>query len=323
MPVRPRKTRKTDRPRLGHRHAVELELHQIERRHAELRIHDEGRRGRLLASLAEVGQQVPVIVVPRADRFVLIDGYLRLEALERLGRDTVEATTWVLSEAEALLQHHHLSGSSHSALEDAWLLARLRDDGLSLDESARRLCRSKSWVSRRLALLRDLGQAVQQRVRQGTIPPQAAMKYLVPLARANRGQCDELVEALGATRVSVRDVAALYQGWRSADAQGRRRLVADPMLYLRALRATAEVDPGDGEMPMLLKDLTVLGAVALRARQRLRRRDRLALEAAYRRSHIRAAWRSADAAFTQLRQAFEEAWPDAGPEHKDDDPQAV
>ena len=33
----------------------------------------------------------------------MIDGYKRIAALEQLGRDTVEATVWAMSEAEALV----------------------------------------------------------------------------------------------------------------------------------------------------------------------------------------------------------------------------
>ncbi len=179
---------------------MDLELHQLELRHADLRIRDAGRRRRLLAALAEQGQQVPVVVVSEA-RYVLIDGYLRVEALQQLGCDTVQATPWPLSEIDALVQHHHLSGASHSPLEQAWFLARLREQGLSMDELGRRLCRSKSWVSRRLALVSALSERVQGKVRRGTIP---------------------LVEALGDTRVSDREVAALYAGWSHADATGRR-----------------------------------------------------------------------------------------------------
>src|SRR5690606_5347010 len=108
-----------------------LELHQLELRHADLRIRDAGRRRRLLAALAEQGQQVPVVVVSEEPRYVLIDGYLRVEALRQLGCDTVQATQWPLSEVDALVQHHHLSAASRSPFEQAWFLARLREQDLS------------------------------------------------------------------------------------------------------------------------------------------------------------------------------------------------
>src|SRR4051794_41802931 len=72
---------------------MQLEFHQLERRWEHLRVRHAGRQRRLLASLAEVGQQTPLVVVAAegaADRYVVIDGYKRIAALEKLGRDTVE-----------------------------------------------------------------------------------------------------------------------------------------------------------------------------------------------------------------------------------------
>lgn len=75
---------------------MEVELHQLLLRYERLRkCHPRGERA-LLASLAEIGQQVPVVVVGDAERFVLIDGYKRVRALRRLARDVVLATRWEL-----------------------------------------------------------------------------------------------------------------------------------------------------------------------------------------------------------------------------------
>lgn len=301
---------------------MQIELHQIELRHADLRIRDAGRRRRVLASVAQEGQQVPVIVVAGGERYVLIDGYLRVEAVRRLARDTVEATAWPLSESEALIEHHHLSSATRSALEEGWLCRRLRDQGLGLEEVARRLCRSKSWVSRRLGLVGELGGVVEERVRAGTIPPHAAMQYLLSLARANRRQCAALVEALGETRVTDREVGALYEGWRRADRTGREQLVADPGLFLRALAAQGAETPSTADRShALVKDLTALSAVAWRARRSLRG-DGIALEAKYAELDVRAAWRAAESAFGALSAAWKETWPDAGPDDSHDHPQA-
>jgi ParB/RepB/Spo0J family partition protein len=299
---------------------VDLELHQLELRHADLRIRDAGRRRRLLAALAEQGQQVPVVVVSEVPRYVLIDGYLRVEALRQLGCDTVQATQWPLSEVDALVQHHHLSSASRSPFEQAWFLTRLREQGLSLDELARRLCRSKSWVSRRLALVSVLSEQVQTKVRRGTIPPHAAMKYLVPLARANKQPCEALVAALGDTRVSDREVASLYAGWSHADAAGRRRICAEPLLYLRALQAEAAEAPAtDDPGTALAKELATLSAAAWRARQRVR--QGLHFDTTYRRIDLCAAWRTAQDAFDELAGVLQEALIDAGPDDPDSRPQ--
>ena len=303
-----------------------MELHQLELRHADLRIRDADRQRRLTASVAELGQVVPIVVVAEGDRFVLIDGYLRVASLARLKRDTATATAWPLGEAEALIQRHHLGASGRSALEEAWLLAHLGcERGLTGDELARRFCRSKSWVSRRLALVGELSIEIQVRVRAGVVPPQAAMKYLVPLARANQRHFDALVCALGDVRVTEREVGALYAGYRRADHAGRARLVAEPHLFLKALReAEPEPEPRTAEesVTQLEKDLSMVSAVAWRAYKRVGK-GKLDVESTYGRSHLGAAWRAADAAFSALREAMKEAWPDAGPDDtKRDSPAA-
>lgn len=85
---------------------MRLELHQLERRWEHLRVRHPARQRRLLASLAEGGQQTPIVVVAiedQPDRYVVIDGYKRIAALEQLGRDIVEAVVWPMSEAAAVL----------------------------------------------------------------------------------------------------------------------------------------------------------------------------------------------------------------------------
>jgi ParB family transcriptional regulator, chromosome partitioning protein len=74
---------------------MQLEFHQLDLRWEHLRVREPHRQRHLLASLAESGQQTPVVVVVSkadSDRYLVIDGYKRIAALRQLGRDTVEAT---------------------------------------------------------------------------------------------------------------------------------------------------------------------------------------------------------------------------------------
>src|SRR5205814_10366361 len=160
---------------------MQLEFHQLDRRWEHLRVREPHRQRRLLASLADSGQQTPIVVVISPDnsqRYLMIDGYKRIAALEQLGRDTVEATIWAMSEAEALLLSRSLRFSpQESALEQGWLLAEMEQRfGYGLDDLARRFDRSTSWVSRRLALVELLPEAIQQQVREGKLAAQVAMK---------------------------------------------------------------------------------------------------------------------------------------------------
>jgi len=250
---------------------MQIELHQLELRYAGLRAAEPARQRRLLSSLCEVGQQVPVVVVAApAGRYVLIDGYARVEILGKLGRDTVEATVWPLSESEALIARFHLEGCARSTLEQAWLIEHLaKDEGLSLDEIARRLCRSKSWVSRRLGLRKALWPQVQDKVAAGQIPPQAAMKYLLPLARANGAHARTLVAGLGKERISVRQMGRLFAAYRAADPVGRARLCESPLLFLQveAHAERAVKDQAQG-IARLISDLGAIAGLCGRARRR-------------------------------------------------------
>jgi hypothetical protein len=82
---------------------VDLEFHQLELRYERLRVIRPEQERRLLASLAEVGQQVPIVVIqdPGNGRFVVIDGYRHVRSLRRPVQDTVGASCWPGNEADA------------------------------------------------------------------------------------------------------------------------------------------------------------------------------------------------------------------------------
>ena len=146
-----------------------LEFHQLELRYERLRVIRPEQERRLLTSLAEVGQQVPIVVVQDqvSSRFVVIDGYKRVRCLHRLARDMVMASWWPGEESDALIVTRLMQiAEPESALEQSWLLSELHDRfGLSLEELARRFGHSVSWVSRRLALVQELPDSIQEQVR--------------------------------------------------------------------------------------------------------------------------------------------------------------
>ncbi len=134
---------------------MSLEFHQLDLRFEHLRVRRPERERRLLASLAASGEHIPIVVVAVGDqthRYLVFDGYKRIAALRQLGRDTVSATVWPITEVEALLLEQSMRTSEgSSALEQGWLLAELKNRfGYSFDELARQFDQSVGWVSRRL-----------------------------------------------------------------------------------------------------------------------------------------------------------------------------
>jgi ParB/RepB/Spo0J family partition protein len=250
---------------------MDLEFHQLELRFEHLRVRSPDRERRLLASLAESGQQVPIVVVAiegEPDRYLVIDGFKRVAALQRLGRDTVRATVWELSDAEALVLDRSLRLSEQeTALEQGWLLAELESRfGYDLQELARRFDRSVSWVSRRLALVDLLPDAVQQRVRRGEIGAQVAMKFLVPAARISVQACEDMAAAFARHKLRTREAGELYAAWRDASPRVRQRILEEPGLFLKANRQRRR--PRDAAARSvtseLLRDLQTIQAIATR-----------------------------------------------------------
>lgn len=256
---------------------MQLEFHQLDRRWEHLRVRHPARQRRLLASLADSGQQTPIVVVAaeeQADRYVVIDGYKRIAALAQLGRDTVEAVVWPMSEAAAVLLDRSLRLSEHeNALEVGWLLAELEQRfGFGLDELARRFDRSVSWVSRRLALVEVLPEAIQQQVREGKIAAQVALKFLVPVARQSLEDCQRMAAIFAQQHCDTREAGQLYAAWRKGSPAIRKRILDAPDLFFKAQREAQEKAPAgapSGPGAELLRELEMVAAIVNRAQRRL------------------------------------------------------
>lgn len=259
---------------------MELEFAEIGMKYGDLRIRVPGAEKRLMASLATEGQQNPVLLVSasRGDSpLILIDGYRRVEALKKLGKDTVEAMVLPLSEKEGLIFRQSFEETQkQTAFEDGWLMVELMEEfGMSQVELTGVFHRSESWVSRRLSLVRELPKSVQEMVRQGKLCSYAAMKYLVPLARAKKSECEELSRNLSGQQLSSREVERIYVGYvcakKNGDIEQRRRILSKPLLYLKA-REESESGPekrDEEEQHALIEDFKILLTVSGRARLRM------------------------------------------------------
>jgi ParB/RepB/Spo0J family partition protein len=290
---------------------MQLEFHQLDRRWEHLRVHHPGRQRRLLASLADSGQQTPIVVViaeGQADRYVVIDGYKRLAALEQLGRDTVEAVVWPMSEAEAVLLDRSLRLAEHeTALEVGWVLAEMEQRfGYSLEELARRFDRSVRWVSQRLALVELLPEGIQQQVREGKIAAQAAMKFLVPVARQSLEDCQRMAVILAEHHCDSHEAGQLYAAWRRGSAVIRKRILGDPALFFKAQRQ--EKAPA-GLAGDLIHDLEMVAAIVNRAHRWLAGAEAVELD----HQHRAAARQQIEWIAKQLQRIDEKLLPEQAP----------
>jgi ParB-like chromosome segregation protein Spo0J len=262
-------------------HRLELDLHQLDLRFAASRLVDPQAVARIAQSIERCGQIVPCIVAPApggadagAAPLVLIDGYRRVAALRRLGRDTASVEQWTCGLTEAVLGVlARAQDRSFAIIEEALLLRELmQGQGLSQQDLARRCGRDVSWVSRRLQLLSGLPDAALAAVRTGKLSAWAANRVVVPLARANAAHADSLLAALAASPLSTRELQCWFAHYQQAAQTVRERMVGDPRLFLNALRANDERRAGDrlrdGPEGECIVDLRCLEAVIARLTDR-------------------------------------------------------
>jgi ParB family transcriptional regulator, chromosome partitioning protein len=229
---------------------LDLDLHRLDLRFAGARVAEPRAVERIARSIERGGQLVPCIAVadpPVAvlagnERLVLIDGYRRIAALRRLGRDTARVEWWACDLAAAVLGVMARTQSrSFAAIEEALLVRELVQGlGLSQHEVAHRCGRDVSWVSRRLQLLSGLPDAALAAVCEGRLSSWVANRVVAPLARANREHADQLVKALSIAPLSTRELRSWFEHYQKAGHIARERLASHPHLFVAALQESIE-----------------------------------------------------------------------------------
>jgi ParB family transcriptional regulator, chromosome partitioning protein len=269
-----------------HGHCLDLDLHRLDLRFAASRLVEPHAVARLAESIERCGQIVPCIVVAipggeasgeggGAEALVLIDGYRRVAALRRLGRDIAGVEQWFCDLTQALLGVlARAQDRPFAIIEQALLLRELvQGQGLSLHDVAQRCGRDVSWVSRRLHLLSGLPDAALAAVRGGKLSSWAANRVVVPLARANTEHAERLLEALTRTPLTTRELQRWFEHYQQAPRAARERMVSQPRLFIDTLRTSEARHAGErlrgGPEGECLGDLHRLEAVIARLRKRV------------------------------------------------------
>jgi ParB-like chromosome segregation protein Spo0J len=255
----------------------EIDLHRLDLRYAGLRLADPRALERLRQSLERYGQREPCLAVALADcpQLVLLDGYRRVAALQRLGRDTVRVEARAVDLTTGLiLALTRAQGRAWAAIEEAWWLQELTAvQGLSQQEVARHCGRDVSWVSRRLSLLHGLSEPLSQALRAGTLSLWSATRVLIPLARANADHAERLLKALSAHPLPTRALRSWFARYQQSGAVLRERLVCHPQLFLQATHDQACAEAlqrlRDGPEGACLRDARALEAILTRLHNRL------------------------------------------------------
>jgi ParB family chromosome partitioning protein len=248
----------------------EIDVSSLALRYAHTRIARPKALNMIINSMDRYGQITPAIVAQEGDLIILIDGYLRVEALKRLGRDTIIAEICHEGELKALFRLLSRSGERQwEAVEQAWIILDIKTRfEHSLSQVARSIGHDLSWVSRRVSLIEGLSEDILKAVCQGHVSTWAATRVLVPLARANPSHAEKLTAHLLDTPMSSRDLSAFLKHYESSNKQTRDRMISDPDLFVKAHKSRDDknlaVALGQGPEGQWIKDFRIVASMLRR-----------------------------------------------------------
>jgi ParB/RepB/Spo0J family partition protein len=248
-----------------------IEIVHLNLRYSNIRVQDPKTVIRMADSMERYGQIMPILVVTAdAPHYTLIDGYLRVAAAKRCGKDTLLSHIWHGSEKDALC--HVLVKDNErkwDIFEQAGLIQELhRRHGLSQRNIAHLLGKDPSWVSRRLSILASLPDKVAKSVQRGNLSSWAATRVLTPMARANAEHAGRLAENLIKHPLSTRQLFIFFKHYQRSNRKVRENMVNNPQLFVKAEQTGKDIGKSRllkaGPEGKFKEDLRIIGHMAQR-----------------------------------------------------------
>lgn len=191
----------------------------------------------LMASIAENGQQVPILVRPHprdAGRFQIAYGRRRLRAAAKLGRE-VKAIVRELSDAELIVAQgrENLDREDLSFIEKALFAKRLEDAGYDRHTIIAALSTDKADLSRYITIARRIPEPIIHRI--GPAPKSGRARWLGLADRLEDGKTRSAVDALlDEPRLNSVDSDERFQAvWQVLDQAGNRPASTSQRVELR------------------------------------------------------------------------------------------
>ena len=233
----------------------EIPIAEIDLSLSGMRIMNMARILQIEKSMRVHGQLQPVIVREHEGIFTLIDGFKRLYAAEDLMMDTLQCRLLDidLSQAKVLLLSYNRPHQSMEAWEEAMVLKDLLEThDLDQQSLARLTGHSRSWVSRRLALISKMDEGVSSDIMMGVLTSSHA-RALTRLPRGNQCDVAHVITSWGLTsRLSDTLVDAFLA---AEDEDEQRYILAHPEIVLEEREPEAPEDVYDQRLSRYGNDL--------------------------------------------------------------------
>ena len=191
------------------------------------------------------GQLQPVVVRVHESGYQLIDGFKRYYAAEDLIMNSLQCRVLKidLTQAKVLLLTYNRLHQSMEVWEEALVLQDLQKTHSMDQRSLAELTGySRSWVSRRLALIDKMDQEISSDIMMGVLTSSHARA----LTRLPRGNQREVARVIASYRLSSRQSDALVEAFLKAkDDKQQRYILTHPEKILRNNQSDPEEEAYD------------------------------------------------------------------------------
>lgn len=178
---------------------------------------------RLLASIRADGLITPLVVWEiSSENYRIIDGHYRVRALRRLGRKLIPSRITVGAEINSFKAYCtlHLLQRKLMAVEEAHMIERLVREGMTMKQIGEIFSHDKSWVSRRLSLLKRLNPVILGLLEKDQIRPRLAQE-LTKLSQDN-GEQERVYKLIKRHSLTKDEAAEFILWWQKATIKERK-----------------------------------------------------------------------------------------------------
>lgn len=197
----------------------QIEISNLDMRYETFRLKSKKIESALLTSIIEHGIQEPLKGVDIGDeKKILLDGFKRYRCAKKLNIGIVPYYSFGRDEPIGVIKLIRISNTKTlTILEQAKMIDELQKvHSMSTADIAGLLEKSKSWVSVRTGIFKEMSKYVMKRVFNGDFPVYSFMYTLRQFIRINaisKTDIDDFVKAVAGKGLSIRDIELLANGF--------------------------------------------------------------------------------------------------------------
>ena len=243
----------------------QVEISSLDLRYESFRLKSVAAERRLLNSIIEHGIKDPLQGVDVQGSLILPGGFKRIRCAKKLKMGMVPYQSLGNDEILGIIELLRISNTrSLNILEQSKLIDELKTVfKMSYSEIATLLERSKTWVSVRCGIVKEMGEFVMGKIFNDEFPVYSYMYTLRPFRRLNGikpKEIDEFVQAVCGQKLSTRDIEILAHGYFNGSDMFREQIKNGSVLWgLKHLKETSVDTTNCTEIERsMLRDLEII-----------------------------------------------------------------